>query len=164
MPQPGGKGRKLMIEVEDESEDLFASQDPLGTALPDQDSSSSEEEETQEDDNTQLPSVEEDEENSQAFEGQIDEGAPVPGSSSAPGHTPPGSPELPRPNKRQKRVYHIIPSNYEQDVVEWWRENELFYNKKVHAYRDKDRKIATLAAKAKQLDVERKFSFKILSN
>ena len=35
--------------------------------------------------------------------------------------------------KRQKRHYHIIGEKHEEGVVEWYRQHELLYNKKMRA-------------------------------
>lgn len=56
-------------------------------------------------------------------------------------------------NKR-KRTYHIIPEDKEVSVVDWYREQEFLYNKKMRAYRDRDRKSRAWAEKASTLDVD----------
>ncbi|KAK3875462.1 hypothetical protein Pcinc_019674 [Petrolisthes cinctipes] len=57
------------------------------------------------------------------------------------------------PNKR-KRTYHIIPEDKEVSVVEWYRDQEFLYNKKMRAYRDRDRKAKAWEDKAQSLNVE----------
>lgn len=55
---------------------------------------------------------------------------------------------------KRKRTYHIIPEAKEESVVEWFREHEFLYNKKLRAYRDRERKTRAWEAKAKELNVE----------
>lgn len=57
------------------------------------------------------------------------------------------------PNKR-KRTYHIIPEDKEVSVVDWYRDQEFLYNKKMRAYRDRDRKSKAWEDKARSLDVD----------
>ena len=42
-------------------------------------------------------------------------------------------------------------------VVDWYRQNELLYNKKMRAYRDRDKKTQTWNTKAAQLGVDGEF-------
>ena len=48
-------------------------------------------------------------------------------------------------------------------VVDWYRQNELLYNKKMRAYRDRDKKTQTWNTKAAQLGVDGEF-IKLISN
>ena len=136
-----GKGKKILASKKppvEASEELFSSG------------------EEEEEDATQM---EGDQEDSQPFEEEesqvIVEDSQVPEE-----HTP--SPILHPPKKRQ-RHYHMIGEEHEVGVVDWYRKNELLYNKKMRAYRDRDKKNQTWSIKAAELGVDGEF-IKLISN
>ena len=54
---------------------------------------------------------------------------------------------------KRKRNYHIIPEHLEVSVVEWYRDHEFLYNRKMRAYRDRDRKAKAWEDKAAEINV-----------
>ena len=58
------------------------------------------------------------------------------------------------PAAKQRRTYYHIPQDKEMDLAEWYREQEFLYNKKLRAYRDRDRKARAWEDKAASLDIE----------
>lgn len=59
-----------------------------------------------------------------------------------------------QPKAKRQRHYHVIGENHEEGVVEWYRQHELLYNKKMRAYRDSDKK-------AQALNVDGELRFKM---
>ena len=53
-----------------------------------------------------------------------------------------------QPKTKRQSNYRIIGENHEEGVVEWYRQHELLYNKKMRAYRDRDKKAQAWATKA----------------
>ena len=132
-----GKGKKILAskKAPEASEELF--------------SSSAEEED---EDVTQIDEGDqEDLDSQQPFE----EESEVLEDSQFPEHVTP-SPILHPPKKRQ-RHYHQIGEEHEVGVVDWYRKNELLYNKKMRAYRDRDKKTQTWTTKAAELGVDGEF-------
>ena len=136
-----GKGKKILAskKAPEASEELF--------------SSSAEEED---EDVTQIDEGDQEDLDSQPFE----EESQVLEDSQLPEQTP--SPILHPPKKRQ-RHYHQIGEEHEEGVVDWYRTNELLYNKKMRAYRDRDKKTQTWSTKAQELGVSGEF-IKLISN
>ena len=66
-----------------------------------------------------------------------------------------------QPKTKRQRHYHIIGENHEEGVVEWYRQHELLYNKKMRAYRDRDKKAQAWATKAQALNVDGELCFKM---
>ena len=133
-----GKGKKILASKKppvEASEELFSS--------------------GEDEDITQM---ERDQEDSQPFEEEETQGLVE--DSQALEHTP--SPILHPPKKRQ-RHYHMIGEEHEVGVVDWYRKNELLYNKKMRAYRDRDKKNQTWSIKAAELSVDGEF-IKLISN
>ena len=48
-----------------------------------------------------------------------------------------GTDSAPRENPNKRRSYHIIPEDQEVTVVEWYRDQQFLYNKKMRTYRDR---------------------------
>ena len=152
-----GKGQKLVTKKApvEGSEDLFPMQDSQAIY------SSSEE-----DDDVQIPVGEDDDDLTQIDDSQRREDSQrlEESTSTAP------EPEILRPQrpqeppKKRQRHYHMIGDQHEEGVVEWYRQHELLYNKKMRAYRDRDKKSQAWTTKAEELGVEGELCFKMLSN
>ena len=55
---------------------------------------------------------------------------------------------------KQRRTYYHIPQDKEADLAEWYREQEFLYNKKLRAYRDRERKAKAWENKAASMGIE----------
>lgn len=58
--------------------------------------------------------------------------------------------------KKKERTYAIIPEDKEVSIMEWYRDQEFLYNKKMRAYRDRDKKSKAWEDKAQSLDTDGK--------
>lgn len=146
-----GKGQKLVTKKApvEGSEDLFPMQDSQAIY------SSSEE-----DDEVEIQLGDDDDGLTQVDDSQrLEERTP---NAPEPEILRPQRPQEP-PKKRQ-RHYHMIGDQHEEGVVEWYRQHELLYNKKMRAYRDRDKKSQAWTTKAEELGVEGELCFKMLSN
>lgn len=84
-------------------------------------------------------------------EGETSDGADNNSGSRARAHT-----------SKKQRIYHVIGTDNEESVVQWYRANECLYNKKCRTYRDKNLKNQIWARKAAELQVEGKIFVIIL--
>ena len=61
------------------------------------------------------------------------------------------------PARKKKRQFLAFPEHVELELAEWYRDHELLYNKKLKAYRDRDKKDAAYRKKADELNVAGEF-------